>query len=61
MSVLRYRSDTAWLNDQDGLKKRRQQFEWCSVNYANDGDEITRIQNLTVGELPELKLKNMSL
>lgn len=61
MSVLRYRSDSAWLNDQDGLKKRRQQFERCSVNYANEGEEITRIQKLTVGELLGLKLKNMFL
>jgi len=61
MSLLRYRSYTAWLNDQNGLKKRKQQFERCSVNYASEGEEITRIQKLTVGELLGLKLKNMSL
>jgi len=60
MSVLKYRSDTAWLNDQNGLKKRRQQLERCSVNYTNEEEEITRLQNLTVGELLGLKLKNMS-
>lgn len=50
MSVLRYRSDTAWLNDKGGLKKRRQQFELYAVNYVSEGQEITRIQKLTVGE-----------
>jgi hypothetical protein len=61
MSVLRYRSYTAWLNDQDVLKRRRQQLQQSSVIYANEGEEITRIQKLTVGELLGLKLKNMSL
>jgi len=61
MSVLRNRSDTAWLNDQDGLKKRRQQFERCSVNYANEGEEITRIQKLTVDKIKELQATSKKL
>jgi hypothetical protein len=61
MSVLRFRGDTAWLSGKDGLKKRRQQFERYAVNCVNEGEEITRIQNLTVGELLGLKPKKMSL
>jgi hypothetical protein len=57
MCVLRFRGDTAWLSGKDGLKKRRQQFERYAVNYVNEGEEITRIQNLTVGEL--LGLENV--
>jgi len=59
MSVLRHRNYTAWLNDQNGLKKRRQQLERCSVNYANEGEEISRIQKLTVGELLGQKLMSL--
>lgn len=61
MSLLRYRSYTAWLNDQNGLKKRKQQFERCSVNYANEGEEITRIQKLTVAKTEELQATSRKL
>jgi hypothetical protein len=61
MSGLRYRSGMAWLSGKDGFKKRRQQLERYAVDFVSEGEEITRLQNLTVGELLGLKTKKMSL